>query len=484
MYKSVEEVEARRAEIKERLQSINTDHAGATFPDEIKEEWNKLVEERDALKDLSEELSTRDLLIESMAENEDATERSGAHFNAPRRRVENIYDLVEIRRASTSLEHEGELLRDNAMRALEQSYFPHPDASDSRTRDHVGGLIDRFSHSDREEQDASALCRRILATGSRVYQRAFGKMMMGIPTSPEEQRALGIAGASGGFAVPFNLDPTIIPTSNLSVNPFRAIANVKQITGTTWQGVSSAGVTATYTPEGTEATDAAPTLVQPTATPVKCQVTIPFSIEVGADWGTMQQDVAVLIQDAKDDVEATKFTSGSGTNEPQGVVTGATNLVTTAGTAAFVVADLYSLQAALPPRFRPRSQFVGNLATYNAVRAFDTGGGGALWVQLQSPVASEGVATPGNIPPLLLGRPAWEDSALAATPTTSASKTLVFGDWRYFAVVDRIGMNVEVVPHLFGQTNRLPVGQRAIYAYWRNTSVVISAAAFRVLIVR
>jgi hypothetical protein len=34
------------------------------------------------------------------------------------------------------------------------------------------------------------------------------------------------------------------------------------------------------------------------------------------------------------------------------------------------------------------------------------------------------------------------------------------------------------VPHIFGAANRFPIGQRGLYAYWRNSSKVLSASAF------
>jgi hypothetical protein len=53
---------------------------------------------------------------------------------------------------------------------------------------------------------------------------------------------------------------------------------------------------------------------------------------------------------------------------------------------------------------------------------------------------------------------------------TAASKIMIFGDFRYYLIVDRIGMTVELVPHLFGATNQRPIGARGLLAYWRNTA--------------
>jgi hypothetical protein len=42
-------------------------------------------------------------------------------------------------------------------------------------------------------------------------------------------------------------------------------------------------------------------------------------------------------------------------------------------------------------------------------------------------------------------------------------------------------MTIEQIPMLFG-SNRRPTGQRGMYAYWRNTGVVVDPAAWRVLV--
>ena len=58
--------------------------------------------------------------------------------------------------------------------------------------------------------------------------------------------------------------------------------------------------------------------------------------------------------------------------------------------------------------------------------------------------------------------------------TTSASTVLTIGDFNQFAIVDRVGMSVEFIPHLFGGTSNYPTGQRGLYMYWRNSSQVLT----------
>ena len=257
------------------------------------------------------------------------------------------------------------------------------------------------------------------------------------------------------------------------------IGSVETIAGTNeWRGLTSAGVSAAYAAEATEASDNSPTFAQPTITAVRAQAFVPVSMELTQDWGQIEASLSVLIQDAKDDLEATKFLSGTGTNEPFGLLTGATTTTASTSVATFAVADLYKVEEALGARFRTRAQWVGARCTYNKVRQFDTAGGANLWVYLPQGLNNDQMG--GNTGAQLIGYDANELSTMVST-TTTASKILVLGDFRYYKIIDRIGMDIEVIPHLFGATNRFPTGQRGFYAYWRNNAKVLDANAFRVL---
>jgi HK97 family phage major capsid protein len=170
--------------------------------------------------------------------------------------------------------------------------------------------------------------------------------------------------------------------------------------------------------------------------------------------------------------------TGAGTTVfPQGFVTGTTNTVPAATGLTVTAANVRALEAALPPRFRGRESFVANRGIYNVVAGIDTAGGAALWLYLAQGLETN-APTPGNTGAVLLGRGAWEASAMQAT-VVNATKIMIVGDFSYFLIVDRIGLHIELIPTLFGAgQGNLPVGQRAYYAWWRNSSKVLSASAF------
>jgi HK97 family phage major capsid protein len=195
---------------------------------------------------------------------------------------------------------------------------------------------------------------------------------------------------------------------------------------------------------------------------------VPFSIEVGMDWDGLQAEMTRALGEAKDELEAAKFISGTGTNEPFGILTGTTNTVAAAAGQTFTLANLYALLASLPPRYRSRGTFMGNLLVANRIRQFDTAGGAALWVTLGE-----------DAPDRLLGRPWYEASDMADVATSV--KFLLFADFSRYLIADRIGLSVEVMPHLVG-TNHRPTGQRGLYAFWRVGAKLLDANASRALL--
>ena len=155
-------------------------------------------------------------------------------------------------------------------------------------------------------------------------------------------------------------------------------------------------------------------------------------------------------------------------HEPQGLIAvgGATNIITSAGTATFALADLYSLSAGLSPRFRPNATLVANRATFDKARQFNTAGTYGAWVDLAD-----------GRPSTLTGYPVQEWSSVSASVTTTGATVAILGDFSFFGIVDRVGLNVEFIQHLFGGSNRYPTGQRGLYAWWRTSSQVLSQSS-------
>lgn len=491
---SIEDRVTRASEIKARLAEIDDDHSGeAITGTEAEQEWADLNTELDENeRALTELIVRRDRLREIAAKSESTATERGATFHVGTTRSErDIYDLVSYRQESKSNEHHAQLLRDGAKRSLENSTFAIRDQEGAQT--HVEHLME----SARGESETGEIAKLVLSTGSPTYKRAFSKLSksgfseMGAGLTSEERTALTVATTTtGAYAIPYTLDPTVIPSDNFSVNPFRQISrNVTMSGSTIWQGVSSAGITASFDLEAAEVSDDSPTLAQPTATLRMARAFVRFSMEAADDWSGMQGDIGQLLADAKNNLEGSVFTTGSGTApNPLGILetantagVGTAAFVFTAGTAAFVVGDVYKLENALGPRFRPRASFLANRATYNAIRQFDTAGGASLFVNNLTLGLDNQVPTPGAIGTRLLGYPAHEDSFMSTTYATTGQLSMVLGDFSQFVIIDGVGMTVEPVPILFHTDNNLPSGQRGIFCRWRTGSTVAAPLAFKIL---
>ena len=248
---------------------------------------------------------------------------------------------------------------------------------------------DRLDRLIRRDDPRSTASRYLTAVGDPNYSTAFGKMLMDPMTghlrfSPqevdavrrvtqiEEERTLNVTtGSAGQFAIPFSLDPTILLSSAGVISPIRKPARNVTIATTTWKGVSSAGVTAGFAAETVEAADNSPSLVQPSITTQKAFAWVPYSIEVGQDWQSLHDELVYLFADAKNTLEATAFLTGTGTNEPKGVLTGLTTTqrVQTATTNVYALADVYSLKQALPARFVGNASWMQHPSTSTAPSA-------------------------------------------------------------------------------------------------------------------
>lgn len=384
------------------------------------------------------------------------------------------FDTPQPRRARPAMP--GDEQRDAALRAIENTT-----AIDAERGDVLDDLIRR----DRSGHDAGYLA----AVADGDYRSAFGLWLSDPQTCQlrmtDRERAafnrVGLAmqeramaegtGSAGGFGVPLTLDPTIILSSAGSLNPLRQLASIVTITTQQWKGVTSAGVSAAFSAEATQASDNSPTLAQPAIYAEKAQAFVPFSIEVGQDYTGIEGELGRLLADAKDQLEATKYLSGAGhgSNEPTGLLTGLTTTVRVQTETADVTAidDYYALKAAIPPRFKAAASYLASPDVFDEAYRYVGGG------------SDEPPILPTREGPLL-GSPKFEHSGMSAATTTTGAKVAVGGDFAQFRIVDRVGLTVELVPHLFGADGR-PTGQRGLYAYWRTGSGVLAENAFRYL---
>lgn len=488
----IDEMRDRQQDIRRKLAEISSENEGQVLLGEDRAQWDELTAEWDDLENRCRAEEQRHAWLAKTAGDEahvdggttapardfsrigDGTGTYVTKRDGGVKTPENPFEMEKYHEAARSQDHLMRLFDDGARRAIERFHYPHPNADRDEVNAHIERIMREAESPDRE------IARRILVCGSPTYRSAFWKNLTKQPLNADEQRALAVgASSTGGAAVPVQLDPTLIPTANASINPLRAISRVFTTTSYVWQGVTSGGITAQYRAEAASMTDNAPTLTAPQIQPERADAFVPFSWEVGQDWGTLESNIAAEFQEAKDQLEAVKFASGAGhtSNEPQGIITAtavAGTIVDTVAGTAFSVGDIYKMENALNPRHQANASWVAHPGMFAKVRQFDTAGGANLWVQLQGPN-----------PPELIGYPAYKATNVGtAGPNLTATAVWgIFGDFNKYAIVDRIGMSVRLIDNLFsGNTQGLitpPTGQSGLVAYWRNSAGALDSNAFR-----
>ncbi len=380
-------------------------------------------------------------------------------------------------------------LRDRALYAVERS---------ERITDEMGDIVETLI--DEKNTPAPNLGSRWMIETSRpAYRSGFEKFLMhgdqvAMYTTDEERdafqkveevRAAWAEGSTttGGFAVPADYDLNLLLINSGSTNPFRKISRVIPTTSNVWKGLSSAGVTASWNTESTESTDRTPAVAQPSITVYKGDAYLQASYEVLQD-SDLGAEVAFLIADARDQLEASAHAVGTGGGQPYGVITRCQSLNTyvfgDSGSTVekdLVISDIYAMDNALPDRYYGNASWVANRAILNSIRRFGEGSAGsnsAFWADLGA-----------NTPSLLLGHPTYASSAMDGTIVSgSQDSVLLIGDFRQgYAIVDRVGTSIVAAPVVWG-SNRRPTGEAGFYAYFRSGADVIdqtNASHFKLL---
>jgi HK97 family phage major capsid protein/HK97 family phage prohead protease len=401
---------------------------------------------------------------------------------------EDIYDVEQLRHSTRSRDEYAQKLRDYARRSIDSAKMPKGADLDALT--HI------IEYRDEGAEGAGDTALRVVTTGGAPYRRYFNKYLAGKESmaTPEEKRAAALAvtgtTTTGGFAVPYVFDPTMIHIGAWTAqNPYRATCRQETITnGNNWRTVTVGAITVSYGLEASPATEGGPTFGQPTYTVQTCKGFATLSIETMQDRPDIGEELTKVFAESKDTYEENQFTLGTGaTVFPQGMfLNTAYTAVNTATASTTVLADFTAAEAALPLRFRARAAWFMSRPTIRTLQLADTtyrywsGAGiqfpGAINGQLNPMTPPNGSSNTGLY---LLGYPVWETPSATSTLTTTGSINAVLVDPSSYIIVDRIGMNVEVIPQMFDATTSFPTLQRGVLTYWRNTAKSVNADAGR-----
>lgn len=322
--------------------------------------------------------------------------------------------------------------------------------------------------------------RQLVVRSSDAYVSAFQKLLVGggAYLSDEERAAVAVGtAANGGVLVPTFLDPTVMMTNSGTSNAIRRIARVVTLTsGNVWNGVTSAGVTASWDAELAEVSDDSPTFSAVSVPVYKAQAFVQASTEAFEDIAGLQADVLVMFADARDRLEGSAHATGSGSSQPTGIFTALdanTNVEIVSTTAATVgLVDLDTVYYNVPVRFRANSTWVMNPRYALAIKDLGTAVSASFSGDLRAGTAGT-----------LLGRPVVESDDAPSTQTTTArDNEIVLGDFSNYLIVDKPGSTViQPIPYLLNTANNLPDGRSGWLMHFRSGADSLNDTAFRLL---
>ncbi len=180
------------------------------------------------------------------------------------------------------------------------------------------------------------------------------------------------------------------------------------------------------------------------------------------------QDVARIVNDAMAErlgrIFNEKYTVGSGTNEPQGIVTAAGVGKTAATATAIALADLIDLKHSVDPAYRAGAGYMWHDSTFAAVRKLTDSTGRLLWQ------AAYTVGAPDSFD----GSPCYINQDMPVIAT--GNKSVLFGDFSKFAVRRAGGFVLRRLNELFAGSD-----QTGFVAFARGDSKLLDTAAIKAL---
>jgi HK97 family phage major capsid protein len=142
----------------------------------------------------------------------------------------------------------------------------------------------------------------------------------------------------------------------------------------------------------------------------------------------VEQLLAELIAECLAFDEDDKFLSGTGVNEPEGILNSGFSLVNSGNASKITWEGLIDLMMAVPPQFRSRGSFLMKSTTYGALLKIQDGAGNY-------------VIPPNSQPNTLWGKPI---SFHEGMDSIAASNTpIIFGDFKRYIIAERQGLRVQ-----------------------------------------
>jgi HK97 family phage major capsid protein len=273
------------------------------------------------------------------------------------------------------------------------------------------------------------------ATGMRPNARFID---IALPRKPGEKRAQSaVTAAAGAYLI-----PTVL-TTNLEVglkdyNGVRQVAEVIRTDGGNpydWPTMNDTGSTGALLAENTAASDGDLTFGKQTWNAYKYSsnmVKVPTELDEDEAIG-LAEKIGAALGERIGRIQATHFTTGTGSSQPAGIVTGSTLGKTAASATAITFDEVLDLFYSLDPAYRndPSFGFMCHDGIALVLRKLKDAEGRYLW--------SNG--TQEGSPEKINGKPLTINMAMQATVAT-ATKTLLCGAMSKYKIRDVKGLRV------------------------------------------
>lgn len=294
----------------------------------------------------------------------------------------------------------------------------------------VGGENEGDERAERQKRYKSAFntwLRRGFSELSNEERDVLRTGHASLPTDDPAVRAMSaITGASGGFTVPTGFVNTVEKAmkdfSGVLQSPV-SVLNTATGVDLPWPTVNDTSNEGEQVEENVEQTNTDVTgfgqITMKAYLFSSKLILVPHQLTEDS-----QVDIEGLIADLAAErlgrITNKRWTTGTGANQPQGIVTGSTLGKTAASATAVTYAELVDLQVSIDPAYNVRASWEFNNVTFGALRKLVDSDGRPIWM----PAANSGMA--GGAPGLLLDKPYAINQHMA--DMASGAKSIIYGD--------------------------------------------------------
>jgi HK97 family phage major capsid protein len=286
--------------------------------------------------------------------------------------------------------------------------------------------------------------------------------------SAEQRAILGVSltgeEATGGVLAPATMERVLLDYIK-QYNVMRRLASVRASNSNVEIPYTTGRATAYHMDEGAKFTKSTPSWDKKTMAAYKVGALSVVTHEAMQD---MFIDLEAWIQDdfglAFADLEENDFVNGNGTKQPRGFLLDATVGLTAASASAVTTDELIDIQYKLPRKHRDKAAWLMSESAIKLIRKLKDGNGQYIW-------------QPGmkdDQPDRLLNKRVETCEKMA--DVGSASKSISFGDFSWYRILDRRGIYFQRLVELYAED-----GQVGFLAYKRYDAKLLDATAIQVL---